>query len=376
MNRKDLSLRAENIYALSLSGITDPDSQLLFLSDIPPDSGTPGAGTFPSNKFALVDHNNLEERYSMSSTVVTAIIDHHADEKQHLTANPRVVMPAGSCASLVTHVLLSPTLEEGSGFEIPSDLATLLLCAIFIDTNGLKPKKKALPVDYSAAFRLLPCSSLAPSVKGFLPPSIDETSPSIQSEKQLHDIPALQELTTTLDLKKSDLSQLSTYDVLRRDFKEYTIEIPISTSQSNGGAKIKAGLCTVPLPLKGDWAADGKLLESSIDWMTTRNLSILGILTAFHKIKSKKGGKGKHMREMAWFVRVPPSDSGVDLDTLSGKLFSGLKTSEDLALKKHKKFVIDIGDRQDLKVKVYKQGNADVTRKGIAPLLQSILETA
>ena len=44
---------------------------------------------------------------------------------------------------------------------MPGELATVLLCAILIDTGGLKPKGKALAVDYVAAYHLLPRSSLA-----------------------------------------------------------------------------------------------------------------------------------------------------------------------------------------------------------------------
>jgi len=247
---------------------------------------------------------------------------------------------------------------------------------MLIDTNGFKPKGKALAVDYAAAYHLLPRSSLASSVKGLLPMSINDTDPSAQVEQEIHDIPSVQELTATLDSKKFDLSHLSAYDNIRRDYKEYTYEIP--SSQSTGKVEIKAGLSTVPLPLEGDWAANGQLLKTSIDWMTAHNLAILGILTSFHDEKSKKGktGKGKHRRETAWFIRLPSgSDSGsVDLDALSEKLFSGLEADKDLGLKKHEKFNIDVGDQSDLRVRVYEQKNADVSRKGIAPLVQKIME--
>jgi exopolyphosphatase len=371
MDRSDLSLRSENIYALSLAGITDPDNQLLFLSDIPP---SPTA--FPSHKFALVDHNKLGARYSSPSTIVTAILDHHADEKEHMSANPRIIAPAGSCSSHVTQYLASSVSSDNeTRFDIPSELATLLMCAISIDTNALKPKGKALPVDYSAAFHLLPRSSLGSAVEGLLPPSLSESDLTTDQKEQIHAIPALQQLTSTLSSKKTDLSHLSTYDIIRRDYKEYTYEVLLSSSASEK-ADIKAGLATVPLPLQGEWSEDGRLLNSAEDWMTTRSISILGILTTFRKEKSGKDGKGKHHREMAWFVRSP-SGSEADLDALSEKLFAGLETgSEELGgLKEHKQFEIELGRRSDLKVRVYKQKDADVTRKGVAPLLEKVLKS-
>jgi exopolyphosphatase len=175
-------------------------------------------------------------------------------------------------------------------------------------------------------------------------------------------------------LKKFDLSHLNAYDNLRRDYKEYTYEITSTTSQSTGKVQMKAGLSTVPLPLDADWAANGQLLKFSLDRMTTRNLAILGVLTGFHKKSKKKTGKGKHKREMAWFVRSSSDMDSVDLDVLSERLFSGLEADKDLELKKHKHFIVDLGDRSDLRVRVYKQQNADISRKGIAPLLQRIME--
>ena len=55
----DLQLRAENLYALSVSGFGDPSKdpeefKILCLDDLPKSS------PFPSHKFSLVDHNRSE----------------------------------------------------------------------------------------------------------------------------------------------------------------------------------------------------------------------------------------------------------------------------------------------------------------------------
>jgi exopolyphosphatase len=374
MDHFDLRLRTENTYALSLAGITDPVSQLLFLSDLSPSASD--TTTFSSNKFALVDHNRLDPRYESPSAVVTAIIDHHADEGQHLSADPRIIEEAGSCSSFVTDYIFSSmpsntTMGQDKNrtrFEAPTELVMLLACAILIDTNGLKPKGKAQMVDYSAAYHLLPRSSLAAEVNGLLPRSLTRGDLTIEQQEQVHNIPALQQLTSTLSMKKIDLSHLNAYDIIRRDFKEYAYEIPSPLSSAMEGEKlnIKGGLSTVPLPLEGDWTVDSKLLDSALDWMDRRNLSILGILTTFH---AKKHGD-KHKREEAWIIR--PESSKL-LTFLANKLFEGLEASE-LRLKEHNTFQIDVGNREDVRVKIYKQKNVDVTRKGVAPLLVRILE--
>ncbi|KAF8624735.1 hypothetical protein AX17_007066 [Amanita inopinata Kibby_2008] len=395
MDRADFSLRAENLYALSQAGITDPDSQLLFISDVLVGAEAEKSAPFPSRKFVLVDHNRLGARYAMGnpSAVVTAIIDHHADENEHLSADPRIVRPAGSCASHITRLLFQSS-GNGGVPVVPGDLATLLLGAILIDTNGLKPKGKGLPVDYSAALFLFPRSSLYSAGLDDLILSCPDGTLTAEQQGQVHDIPALRNLATTLGFKKADLSHLKAYDILRRDYKEYTYDIPSSPSPSPSPSPlskvrtINVGLSTVPLPLQANWTLNNQLLESSMEWMTNRQLSILGILTTFVDDKKGKNGKGKHKRETVWFVAggsssspsVPDADSnsvdaGLDLDGLSNRLFTGLEACEELRLEEYKGFRVEIGDQQGLRVKVYKQKNADATRKAIAPLLKKILET-
>ncbi|KAF8916596.1 hypothetical protein CPB85DRAFT_266844 [Mucidula mucida] len=225
-NKDDLALRPENIHALSLAGITDPKPQLLVPDDVA------SISPFPATRFALVDHNRLGSQFATGGeSVVEAIIDHHEDEQQHLDADPRIISPAGSCSSHIA-LLCPPTL--------PSELATLLLCAILIDTNGLKPGGKALQVDLDAVARLLPL--------------VYPDALSVQTT-DLHNIPFLKALSEDLSERKADVSRLSPRDLLRRDYKEYTYTL----NWHEETPSIKAGLATVPLRLK-DWGADGKLL--------------------------------------------------------------------------------------------------------------------
>ncbi|KAF9029500.1 DHH phosphoesterase [Hymenopellis radicata] len=324
ISKDDLALRPENIYALSLAGITDPKSQLLVPDDVAP---------FPATKFALVDHNRLGSQFASNDSLVEAIIDHHEDERHHLDANPRTISPAGSCSSHIA--LLCPS-------TLPPELATLLLCAILIDTNGLKPGGKALQVDLDAVARLLPL-----------------ISPSVQST-DLHNIPSLKALSDDLAERKADVSSLSPRDLLRRDYKEYTFTLNWHDEKPS----IKAGLSTVPLRLK-DWGTDGKLLDAGKAYMQERGLSVLGVLTSFHKKKLTSKGKGKHAREMAWLVLS-------EVSGLDECLWRGLEADEELKVVKHDSF--KVGETGDVRVRVYKQGNANATRKATAPILKRILE--
>jgi exopolyphosphatase len=354
ITREDFALRAENLYALSLAGISDPPSQLLSLSDTA-SFPTP----FPSKKFALVDHNRISDRFMKDnpSAEITAVVDHHADEGLYPTAKPRIVAPAGSCSSHIA--ALSPQ-------TIPAELATLLFCAILIDTDGLKPGGKALDLDRDSAIFLATKSTYAEKI-----PSISSMGGKPPPDF-LYDQEAVKALTSNLVSKKADVSQLSAHDLIRRDYKEYTFTL--TWAKETPSPSIKAGLSTVSVQLKV-WGSDGKLEEAAVAWMQSRGLSVLGILTSYNKKPKRLGkAKGKHERETAWIVL----DQGVDTAELATRLWTGLEANKEISVKKHKKFDLEKGGRlpKGARAKVYKQGNAKANRKTIAPVLKDILEPA
>lgn len=366
IQRDDFELRAENIYALGLAGIDNPKEQLLSISDL--ETKKP----FPSHTFALVDHNRLGQLFSIDNPTsqVVAVIDHHEDEGLYKdTANPRTIAPAGSCTSHVASLCPS---------EVPPELATLLLCGILIDTSGLKPKGKALQVDYDAAGFLVAKSTFAPSLPTKLLAALSN-DPKSQTDA-IYEAPAIKDLTNTLSTKKSDLSQFSGWDLLRRDYKEYEYTLSWVPHQPS----IKAGLSTVPVRLE-QWGMNGKLEEAATAWMKHRGLTVLGVLTSYRAgSKAGESGKGKHKREMAWFVREDLEEkadgdgvpNGLDYNELAARLWKGLEDSPELKVKKHK---INLGKGgklpKGMRARVYNQQNVDATRKVTAPLLKNILES-
>lgn len=367
IDRDDLNLRAENIYALQLAGINNPAEQLLLQTDIKE------LKPFPSNQFALVDHNRLGAEFISQDPVseVTAVVDHHEDENLYKdTANPRIISPAGSCSSHIAS--LCPP-------ELPAELATLLICAILIDTAALKPGGKATKVDYNAVAFLLPKSTLKASAPFATLSQLSDTT--ISHETLLTEDPALRDLNKELSKRKADLSHLTPWDLLRRDYKEYTYTLNWHPAKPS----IKAGLSTVPVRLES-WWSDGKLQTEGEGWMKHRDLCILGVLTSFQDASTmRKNGKGKHRREMLWIIRTDSkvtyksstddSDT-LDFEQLAQRLWDGLEASNEVQLKVHKKFSVKkVGaPPANLKRMVYKQGNAAATRKVTAPLLKTILE--
>ncbi|KAG8983425.1 Exopolyphosphatase, partial [Tulasnella sp. 427] len=209
--RADFYLRPENLYALSLANLDPAQADILCIDDI--------SASHPLNtslsKFVLVDHNTLEEAFVGTGKVV-GIIDHHADDGNHLDAPFRDIEPAGSCTSLVArHFQNEWTPEAG----VSKDVATLLLTGVTIDTGGLKDDDLVKPVDQNSA-RFL-----------YLNSTVDDGG-SFQGED------SLKSLAKSLSEKKKDIGDLSTRDLLRRDYKD----------AEYGGLQV--GLSTVPMGLE------------------------------------------------------------------------------------------------------------------------------
>jgi exopolyphosphatase len=366
VERPDLNLRPENIYALNLAGLSDPLDELLTLTEVSEFK------PFPSYKFALVDHNRLGSTYSLDNpkAEVVAVIDHHEDEKLYPKASPSIIESVGSCTSLVATQLPPEPLP---------DLALLLLTGVLIDTDGLKHGGKAKQTDRDSALLLTSKSTIANSIPAL---SADDRLIDIPNPDVIFESQAIKDLTKCLEDKKADVSKLGAFDLIRRDYKEYTHPLPWVA----GSPSIKVGLSTVPSALKS-WGTDGKLEEAAVRWIKQRKITALGICTSFRdtQIIGKKG-KGKHKREQAWIILTEPelagiANEGLTADILAKRLWAGLEAAEtpSLELGKYKKFsYLEKGKRlpAESRARAYKQGNVDANRKVIAPLVKSILEDA
>ena len=363
----DLQLRAENLYALSVSGFGDasiaPEKlEVLCLDDLPKSS------PFPSHKFSLVDHNRLGSYFTQDNpdATVVSVVDHHEDEGLYKdTANPRLITtPTGSCASLVANLIQAQSPAE---ITIISELANLLICSIVIDTNGLRPGGKAENSDRQAMSYLLPRSAFVPAL---------QTSPlNIDPGTDFNGIPILKDLTKNLKTRKEDVSRLGTRDLLRRDYKEYTF-IPSWAKDS----QIRVGLASVPVGFKS-WIPRDKDFYTAVEgWIKERQVVALVILTSFSdekhskkksKKKDQKKSNGDHKRQLLAVV--------ADDKDLASTLFPGLEENPQLQLEersfekfKTKKAAGGFGGV--LQAKVYKQGNVNATRKVVAPIIKEVVE--
>ncbi|KAI0717891.1 DHH phosphoesterase [Cerioporus squamosus] len=351
--RAELHLRAENLHALELAHL-HADTDILCIDDVP---HTAESG-FPSSSFALVDHNRLSPRFANLNpdARVVAVVDHHEDEGLYRdTANPRlVVVPTGSCASLVTQLFQDH--PEGAD-NLPPELATLLLCSILIDTSGLKPGGKAEAADHRAARFLIPRAAAHDQQVGLEIGAVNDDAP--------HETPGIQELNTALQEKKASVAHLGTLDLLKRDYKEYTM-----TPAQSPSRQIRLGLSSVPVGFASWLPRHADFWSETEKFMDDRGLTVLGILTSFRDTeKLGKSGKGKHRREQMYVVRGD--------EDLATQLFDALEEAEELRLKREKfpEFGVHNGFKgTEFSARVWNQKNVDATRKATAPLVKSIIE--
>ena len=361
----DLQLRAENLYALSVSGFGDVSNNPEKVDILCPDD-LPESSPFPSHKFALVDHNRLEPRFAKDNpnATVISVIDHHKDEGLYKdTANPRIIKVAGSCASLVADLIRTQSPTE---VPIIPELATFLICSIVIDTNGLKKGGKAEDSDRQAMAYLLPHSTLVPV-------------PDIGPDTDFNDIPVLKTLTKKLKNKKDDVSHLGTRDLLRRDYKENTL-----TPSWAKDSQIQVGLASIPIGFESWIPKDKDFYGATEGWIKERQLAALLILTSFDEEKPKK--KSRLISKKKDDDKPPKEDDHrrqllvvvADNKDLASKLFPDLEKSElgltEISFEEFgaKKATGDFG--WVLQAKVYKQGNLTGNRKVIAPIVDEIVE--
>lgn len=359
--RRDLKLRPENLYTLSLASFTPELEELLCIDDIPISSPS---SRFPSNKFALVDHNRLGARFTEDNPTATvvAVIDHHEDEGLYIeSANPRIIqVPTGSCTSLVTLYIVKTT---GIDTKVPPELATLLLCGIFIDTSGLKIEGKAVETDQDAAAFLIPRSTLMDS---------REFAFSTISGGALATRHPVKMITRELSEKKASVDHLTTNEILRRDYKQYSFLYYGKYKHRD----IIVGLASAPISLERWLSRDASEFWKGVDeFINEYGLDVLGILTSFStrtRFTSVIEIDGKR-RQIMFVVREP------DTGGLEGRLWAGIDCATEFGFDQRpfEEFTGDsvpgggVGERR---ARAYEQGDNTKSRKAIAPLVKHIFE--
>ncbi|TID29987.1 hypothetical protein CANINC_001499 [Pichia inconspicua] len=211
--RDELVLRKDVELVLHKAGINTSD--LIFIDDL---------NLEKKYQIHLVDHNVID---GPEKGEVVSIIDHHDDAGEYLNANPRIVERSGSCVSLVLRELL-----DNHGSDMTDAERKFLASPILVDTRGFTARVEE--VDR--------CAAQAVSL-------IDPVTISLYTEE--------------LQTAKEDVSGLTSRDLLRKDYKQWTV----CEGKVLGISSIMGRV--------------GPVLTAIPDWAEEKGLTILLVMAAY-----------------------------------------------------------------------------------------------
>jgi len=295
--REDFKLRPEAVYVFAKAGIKL--NNVLFFDEV----------DFPElmkgdAKLVLVDHNKLALSLETYGDKVVGILDHHKDEKLYPHAPIKVIEPVGSTATLVAEELIATSSDL-----VDINIAKLLIGTILLDTVNLDTEAgRVTPKDIRIADQLLKKFSIEQS----------EYFENIQREK-------------------FNVSNLTTTDLLRKDYKE-----------SNFGT-FSCGIASVLLSVEQWGEKDNRLCQKFAAYAKTRSLDILLAMNAYKNPDFKRG--------IVLFCK----NAAVHDDVVKFLQQQGLKLKE-----------LEMKDQETCtfgKISYYSQGNLGISRKKLQPML-------
>jgi len=320
--REDFSLRTETCWIFSQLNISTED--LLFFPEIEANLDE----LMKKNRLQLIllDHNILAQHQKKFEKCVREIVDHHKDEKIYPEAKGdyRIIDMVGSCCTLValkylyTNDFNSTSLLEGTEGE---KAIRLLVGTILLDTVNLDPKhKKVTPKDEEAVAKL--------------------------SQIVKYDDKFRFNLFTTLQDTRFDQSSMSSYDLLRVDYKQWTMAVEV-------------GIGSHKVPIKVWLQKDSKIVETLEKYLLSRKLDILFVMTAYFEPPNSD----KFFRELLVYTTKKDLMQPV-VDFLQKKTDLNLMPIEQESSKK-------LNDSHHF-ISFFNQGNIGHSRKQLQPFLMDL----
>ncbi len=297
----DFKLRTEAVFLFKEAGV-DP-ANLISVDDVDLDA-LYGKGNLA---LILTDHNKIGAHQEKYKDAVAGILDHHADDGDYPAGIDTDIRPVGSACTLVAERYLN------TGEDLLDDsIATLLLGTILLDTVNLDVQAgRVKPEDEKAALALI-------GKKG-----IDREG-----------------LFEKLQFEKFNVSSLGSYDLLRKDYKEWNL-----------GGKM-CGIGSVLMPVSDWFKKDRAIVASFEKYRNERSLDVLLAMNAFTDPEFTRN----------FVVYVP--DSG-----LRKKLVAFLENS-DLGLER----LDTSGIKDPEKIDAYNQKNLGISRKKLQPMLKDFFD--
>lgn len=297
----DLKLRPELDFVMNTNDIDT--SKLVCIDQI-------NLEKLSNARLVLVDHNKLtapfdDSRYAQQ---VIGILDHHVDEQLYKDIPLRVILMVGSCTSLVVH--------HFQDRQFSQNISKLALAPILVDTINLNwDLHRTTPADVDAYNILIKSSG---DTNGYY---------------------------EQIEAAKSNIHHLSTRDLLRKDYKEFTVH------------RYRIGTSSLPWYFDAWVERDGyaKVTQDTMDYMKERDLDLEIVLTSFDHTDAG----GQYERELALFVR----------NEALMPLKETIESNTELALR-----TLQYTNEEDTRIRFYKQENIKMSRKQVWPLAKSIIE--
>ncbi len=229
----DFKLRTEAVYLFAEAGIET--NNLLFSDEINIEE------IFKSGrlKITLIDHNKLSGRQEYLSGCIEEILDHHKDENAYPVEN-KTIEPVGSCATLVAEKI-----RDKTGTLENREEALLLAGPILLDTvNFSKEAGRTTDKDIKV---------------------IDYITTAFKIDRD--------KVFERLQFEKFNTAPLSSYDILRKDYKEWGM-----------GSK-KTGFSSALISMENWLKKDPQILDAAEKYYTKNSLDILFIMIAYTEPK-------------------------------------------------------------------------------------------
>lgn len=303
--KADLALRPELEYVM---GLINLDHQKLVCID--------ELALDPHASIVLVDHNHLTPPLMHYDNQVVGVLDHHVDEHLYQSAPLRRVEMVGSCVTLVLDHFPDHVWANNK------EIAQIALAPLLVDTVNLKWELgRTTELDVAIYHKLVESiydvQALAPS----------------SSTTALTD-----EYFKSIEKVKSQVDKMSSYDILRRDYKEFVVN----------GYRIGTSAVTWHFRAWAERNSAQEIKQAAIDYARSRQLDMEVIFTAFDH-------NGEYRRQLAAFVMQPKLQPVQD----------SLEKNPDIQLEPIREFSVE---------GFYDQGNIRMSRKQVWPLLKQLIE--
>jgi inorganic pyrophosphatase/exopolyphosphatase len=356
--RDDFSLRADAAWLLRDLGVDV--SSLVFLDDLDvaaPPSGVEIAG------LTLVDHNALSPRLAASAAAALAsktvlVIDHHDDEKKYPDTAFVTIEPTGSCATLVFERIAKTRSCARDVLCAGGPIATMLFAAVLIDTQNLDPAAtRSTPRDVAAVDALAP--RVAAKVGDVALVDASGASARIGFYEELK-------------RRRFDQRGLSPRDLLRRDYKQWTM--------GDGRWGWEVGVASFGVPLtemggRGGGDDASSVVTAACDaFARERGLDVLVLMAAFDDANDG----GAFARQLAFWLPSAASSggAGVDAETRSKRdavLREMIAETLAPALGGLERLDAEEGAVGAFEGRAYAQGDARASRKKLQPAMAARL---